>query len=130
MTGRYILIECDNDTEVSLLKMHVKKSAENRIIGEFIRPDTFCSCGNWTSENGQPAVTQTRIQKLGWRICTQCMKPIPVMDFLVNQIKPQDIEKPFTEKIQLPGKAPSELGFYCVGISLPSMHASAFKKQS
>jgi hypothetical protein len=123
MARRFILIEVGDDTAAQEAREGVTMSQHHghdvKIVGEFLRPDDFCDHGNWVTEPGKPAVTQIRHDKIGWRICTKCYKPVPSMDFLVNQIKPQDIDHPEHEVVR--GK---DLGFYVYGLSAASLRVN------
>ena len=92
-------------------------------VGLFQQPDDFCDHGNWVTKQGSPPLTQLSVAELGWFICTQCMRPVPSMGFLRNQIKPTQIPNPEHEVIR--GK---DVGFYVYGISVQTLGIRSFKK--
>ena len=133
MARRFILVETGNDEAAEIIREYVQAlrvtdpsepGADTQIVGEFIRPDDFCDHGNWTTEPGKPPVTQVRSGKTGWRVCTQCYKPIPDMSFLKNQLKPTDINDPEHEVVR--GR---DLGFFVFGLTAVSVSIESFKKE-
>lgn len=98
---RWLLVEYDDNEEASRDKTvrDLNKGEGSRVIGVFERPDDFCEHRNWVTEPGKPPVTQVRLPELGWVICTQCMKPIPNLGWLRNQLPPEKILKPEIETI-------------------------------
>ncbi len=123
MPGRFLLIEFDDN---GIGYEAVKEAANSyygiRIVGLFIRPDTFCQCGDWVTIEGK---TQAKSMLLdtGERLCLKCMKPWPTMDWLRNMLPPERIKEPFNEVVL--GR---RLSFYARGLSLPSLGTEKFGK--
>jgi hypothetical protein len=128
MAGRYLLIEFDDEASAERLRAQINQATRNgkgfRVVGLFARPGpTFCRCGNWENIKGRPYTPQKRGARFGWQVCLVCRKPVPVMSFLVNLVKPVDIIKPPSYDIQ--GK---QLGFYTYGLTAVSKAIEGFEE--
>lgn len=119
MAGRFLLIEFDDEASANALRAQIdnatRKGKRFRVIGLYSRPGpTFCRCGKWINSKTQKS-TLKRGQKFGWEVCTVCKKPAPIMSFLKNLLKPEEIiDPPLTEVDN------RSLMFYNYGLSLPT----------
>lgn len=121
MAGRYLLIEFEDEASASTLRAQIDKASQAgkpfRVIGLFAKPGpTFCRCGKWTTDRSGAAKTKVG-KKFGWVLCTDCKKPAPIISFLRNLIKPEEIIRPQSHKA-LDGK--TDLMFYPYGLSAPT----------
>lgn len=121
MAGRYLLIEFDEEQSASSLRAQIdaatKKGRKYRVVGMYSRPGPdFCRCGTWTTDRGKVATTKTG-RKFGWVVCTVCKKPAPIISFLRNIIKPEEIIDPYTHE-SLDGR--HTLMFNFMGIGAPT----------
>lgn len=119
MAGRYLLIEFDDEAAATLLRERIDNATRNgkryRVVGLFARPSNFCRCGTWTTDRGRVATTK-RGRRLGWTVCTVCKKPAPLMSFLRNLIRPEDIISPTKHDIVDTNQKPLTVGFYTYGL--------------
>lgn len=124
MAGRYLLIEFDDEATASHLREQIdvasRKGKGYRVVGLFARPGNFCKCGAaWVNGARQQAQTK-RGAKYGWQVCLNCKRPVPVMSFLKNLIKPSDIiSAPSYDIVNHLGK-PQAMGFYTHGLTAVS----------
>lgn len=127
MAGRFLLIEFDDEASAERLRAQIDSASRAgkkfRVVGMFSRPGpTFCRCGNWVTQRGRTSTPQKRGRKFGWQVCLQCKKPVPVMSFLTNLVKPVDIIDPPVYDIQ--GK---QLSFYTYGLTAVSLATPDWK---
>jgi len=133
MAGRYLLIEFDDDATASRLREQIDVASRNgkgyRVVGLFARPGNFCKCGSaWVNEARKQARTK-RGGKYGWQVCLDCRRPVPVMSFLKNLIKPADIiGVPQYDIVNQLGK-PQSMGFYTHGLTAPTLGAHNFESK-
>lgn len=125
MAARYVLLEFDDEAQASALCAQINAASRSgkgfRVIGLFARPSSpFCRCGTWTTERGTNS-TLKRGGKFGWLVCLTCRRPAPMMDFLRNLIKPEDVINAPTYEVAAKGKRPQQLQFHPVGIGLPTI---------
>lgn len=126
MAGRYLLIEFDDVETANRMRAQIDAASRSgkkfRVIGLFSRPGPeFCRCGDWISRRGHQAPTK-RGEKFGWTVCLQCKKPVPIMSFLKNLIKPKDIiAPPMYDIVNQP------MGFYPYGLTLPTLGKGGFE---
>ena len=127
MAGRFLLIEFDDEESANALRAKIEDASKRgkrfRVVGMFSRPGpTFCRCGNWVTQRGRTSTPTKRGEKFGWSVCLQCRKPVPVMGFLKNLVRPVDIINPPVYDIQ--GK---QLGFYTYGLTAVTQGIKGFE---
>jgi len=121
MGGRYLLIEFDDEASASRLRAQIDsatlKGRPFRVVGLFAKPGPrFCRCGTWTTSRGQVSTLKFGA-KFGWQVCTTCKRPAPIISFLRNLLKPEDVIQPQTHDT-LDGKM--KLQFFPLGLSAPT----------
>lgn len=131
MASRYVLLEFDDEAQASALCAQINAASRSgkgfRVIGLFARPSApFCGCGTWVTERGVNS-TLKRGGKFGWLVCLTCRRPAPIMDFLRNLLKPEDVINAPSHEVQAPGKLKRNLQFHPIGLSLPTIAASTQK---
>lgn len=133
MASRYMLIEFDDAAQADTLRAQIDKATRAgkgfRVVGLFAKPaPPYCNCPKrrWSTTRQGEAKTKTGA-KFGWVVCLECKRPVPVMNWLRNLIKPRDIIEPQAYSIAGEGKASMDLSFYVYGLSAQTLHISQFK---
>lgn len=139
MAGRFLLIEFDSEETANSLRAKIEDASRRgkgyRVVGLFARPGpNFCRCGEdlpysvHEYERGRKYIQSKVGQRLGWRVCLECRKPLPVMSFLRNLIKPDEIINPTTHEGKYKGRK-YNLMFHFIGIGAPTRAVSKASKK-
>lgn len=130
MKGTYILIESDDEniTKALVSQINGEHGQGVRLVGLYARPDDPCTCDLRTIQEQTYPPTML-IKELGWRVCTECMKPRSDRAWLRNQLPKEKILSPPTEEVGLPKRMKRTVAYYVSYISALPRPIEQFKER-